>query len=131
MAELDKVPQKQTVEIESVKLEDSVLKEILGYNDEIATLVSRFGEIYLRKKDLNAELESLDRMTENFEDEFKVKNAQLKEILDSLEDKYPQGRINLQEGIITYQPGAPSRTQMQQQSQQVTSAPSGMKVVKE
>jgi len=135
MSELDKIPQKQTVELETVKLEDEVLKELIELNGEITSLVNRFGEIYLRKKDLNSELESLDTLLVTFEDEFKAKNAQMRDIIDSLDDKYPQNRINLQEGTVTYQPGAPTRKQVQQQQQQspqrVSSAPAGMKVVKE
>jgi len=136
MSELDKIPQKQTVELETVKLEDEALKELIELNNDITSLVNRFGEIYLRKKDLNTELESLDTLLVTFEDEFKAKNAHMRDLVDSLDDKYPQNRINIQEGTITYQPGAPTRKQVQQQQQQqssqrVTSAPAGMKVVKE
>ena len=42
-------------------------------------------------------------------------NLELKEVLDSLDDKYPQGRINLQEGTVQYQPGAPTRKQLAEQ----------------
>ena len=131
MAGLDNIPTKQTVEIETVKLDETLLKEITDLNAELNGIVSRFGEIFLRRKDIHTELESLDKMTESFEDEFKAKNSQMRDILDSLDDKYPQGRLNLQDGTITFQPGAPSRKQLQQPSQQVSSASSGMKVVKE
>jgi hypothetical protein len=64
------------------------------------------------------------------EDEFKLTNQQLKELVDSLDDKYPQGRINLTEGTVQYQPGAPTRKQLaEQQAQQAQTG--GMKVVKE
>jgi len=53
----------------------------------------------------------------------------LLEFLDVLDEKYPQGRINLQEGTIQYQPGAPSRKQQKMQASQPSSQ--GMKVVKE
>jgi len=52
-----------------------------------------------------------------------------------LDEKYPQGRINLQEGMIQYQPGALTRKQLaEQQTQQVKQVQqpaSSMKVVKE
>ena len=131
MAGLDNIPTKQTVEIETVKLDETLLKEITDLNAELNGIVSRFGEIFLRRKDIHTELESLDKMTESFEDEFKAKNSQMRDILDSLDDKYPQGRLNLQDGTITFQPAAPSRKQLQQPPQQVSSASSGMKVVKE
>ena len=128
---LDNIPTKQTVELETVKLDETTLKEITDLNGDLNGLVSRFGELYLRKKDIENELESIDKMTEQFEDEFKAKNAQMRDILDSLDDKYPAGRLNLQDGTVTYQPGAPSRRQLQQTPQQVSSTTSNLKVVKE
>ncbi len=129
MAELDKIPQKQAVEIETVKLEDSVLQNVTEVNNQIANIVSRFGEIYIRRNELQADLKRLDDLQIQFDDEFKAKNDELRELLDALDDKYPQGRINLQDGTITYQPGAPSRKQIQQQS--ATPNSQGMRVVKE
>jgi hypothetical protein len=66
-------------------------------------------------------------------DEFKATNLQLKEIVDALDDKYPQGRINLQEGTVQYQVGALSRKQIAEQQAQQAQQPAtgGMKVVKE
>jgi hypothetical protein len=64
------------------------------------------------------------------EDEFKSINFQLKEIIEALDDRYPQGRINLQDGTIQYQPGAPTRKQQAEQQAQQSSG-SGMKVVKQ
>lgn len=128
---LDNIPTKQTVELETVKLDETTLKEITELNADLNGIVSRFGEIYLRKKDIQNELESLEKMTESFEDEFRAKNSQMKDILDSLDDKYPQGRLNLQDGTVTYQPGAPSRKQIQQNQQVAPTAPSNLKVVKE
>jgi hypothetical protein len=54
----------------------------------------------------------------------------LKEIIEALDDRYPQGRINLQDGTIQYQPGAPTRKQQAEQQAQQSSG-SGMKVVKQ
>jgi len=60
-------------------------------------------------------------------------NLQLKQIIDELDEKFPQGRINMQDGTIQYQPGAPTRKQVEQQQQEAQNQPagSGMKVVKE
>ncbi len=129
MAELDKIPKKQAVEIETVKLEDSVLQNVTEVNNQIANIVSRFGEIYIRRNELQADLKRLDDLQIQFDDEFKAKNDELRELLDALDDKYPQGRINLQDGTITYQPGAPSRKQIQQQA--ATPNSQGLRVVKE
>jgi len=134
MAELDNIPQKQSVEIEIVKLEESVLTSITELNQKINTIISDFGNIYIRKKEIQDELIRLDEILEKAEDEFKSVQFQLKEVIEGLDDKYPQGRINLQDGTIQYQPGAPTRKQQQaeqQAQQQKQSSGNGMKVVKE
>ena len=130
MAGLDTIPQKQTVEIEIAKLDESLLESINDLNKKINLLINDFGSIYIRKKELNEEITRLDDILERAEDEFKVTNSQLKEIIDGLDDTYPQGRVNIQEGTIQYQPGAPTRKQLAEQQQQAANS-SKMKVVKE
>jgi len=117
MAELDKIPQKQSIEIETVKIEESVLKTISDLNKTQSMLVTDFGSIYIRKKELNEELAELDKVLEKSEDEFMLVSAELKATLESLDDKYPQARINLQEGYLQYQPGSLSRKQLAEQQQ--------------
>jgi hypothetical protein len=129
MAGLDNIPQKQNVEIEIVKLDESTINTVIELNNNISTVVNRFGEIYIRRNELNEELKKLDELQLQFDFEFKAKNEELLEFLDVLDEKYPQGRINLQEGTIQYQPGAPSRKQQKMQASQPSSQ--GMKVVKE
>ena len=133
MAELDKIPQKQTIEIEIAKLDEDVLQSITDLNQKSNNLIADFGQIYIRKREIQDELSRLDEILEKGEDDFKSINIKLKEILESLDDKYPQGRINLQEGTVQYQPGAPSRKQLAEQQAQQAQQPasSGMKVVKE
>jgi hypothetical protein len=119
MAELDKIPQKATVEIEVVKLDEEILKTITELNQKSANIINEFGQIYIRKEEIQEELIRLDEFLVTGKNEFKATNLQLKEVIDSLEDKYPQGRINLKDGTIQYQPGAPTRKQLaEQQTQQ-------------
>jgi hypothetical protein len=68
---------------------------------------------------------------EQTEDAFKSTNLELRELMDAVDEKYPQGRIDLGQGKITYQPGAPSRKQQMEMQQQQQAENSGMKVVKE
>ena len=128
MAELDNIPQKQTIEIAQVKLEESVVKSLTELNQKSGLLISDFGQIYIRKKELQDELKKLDEILEVSENDFKAVNLEMKDILEALDEKYPQGRVNLQEGTVTYQPGALTRKQLAEQQSQ--GAPS-MKVVKE
>ena len=129
MAGLDNIPQKTTVEIEVVKLDEDILKTITELNQKSAGIINEFGQIYIRKDEIHEELMRLEEFLLTGKDEFKATNLQLKEVIDALDDKYPQGRINLKDGTIQYQPGAPTRRQ--QAEQQAQPSQDGMKVVKE
>ena len=132
MAELDNIPQTQSIEIAIAKIEEDVLKSMNELNGKINLLISDFGQIYIRKKELSEELIRLDDILERAEDEFKASNNQMKEIVDSLDEQYPQGRINLKDGTIQYQPGAPTRKQQEEmQAQERQQQSSDLKVVKE
>ena len=130
MAGLDNIPQKQSIEIETAKVDETILATINSLNDKSNQLLLEFGQIYIRKKEIADELVRLDSLLEKGEAEFKNASIELKEVLESLDDKYPAGRLNLQDGTVQYQPGAPTRKQLaEQQAQQAQSG--GMKVVKE
>jgi hypothetical protein len=73
----------------------------------------------------------MDDFLEKGEDEFKMLNTELREVIDALDEKYPQGRINLQDGTIQYQPGAPTRKQVEQQQLEAQNQSIGMKAAKQ
>jgi hypothetical protein len=133
MAGLDNVPQQQQITIETAKIDADILNSINDYNQKIQSLIVEFGQIHIRKKEINEEIIRMDDFLEKGEDEFKALNSQLREIIDGLDEKYPQ------DGTIQYQPGAPTRKQLaemqRQQSQQsqqtMPDGSSGLKVVKE
>jgi hypothetical protein len=141
MAGLDNIPtteetngvQTQSVQIAIEKLPQDSIESITNLNVKLNNLISSFGQIYIRKREITDEISKLDEILENGEDEFKSTNLQLKQIIDELDEKFPQGRINMQDGTIQYQPGAPTRKQVEQQQQEAQNQPagSGMKVVKE
>jgi hypothetical protein len=122
MAELDKVPQKQSIEIETVKLDETLLEKITELNRKSTMLINDFGSIYIRKKELYSEIERLDTLLEKAEAEFKLINEELKDAGDEIDEKYPQSRINIQDGTVQYQPGAPTRKQLLEQQQQAPQA---------
>ena len=122
MAELDKVPQKQSIDIETVKLDEVLLEKITELNKKSNMLINDFGSIYIRKKELHSDIERLDSLLEKAEAEFKLINEELKDAGDEIDEKYPQSRINLQDGTVQYQPGAPTRKQLLEQQQQAAQA---------
>jgi len=142
MAELT-TPQRNTVEIETVAIEPETLKTLNDLNNKQVRYVNEFGQLYLRKKELQEELERIEDAFEQGETEFKELNATIKEVIDGVDEKYPQSRIDLQAGTLTYQPGAPTRKQqLEEQRKQISEemqfssvspeqSTGGMKVVKE
>ena len=121
MAELDNIPEVQSIEIATAKLEESVLKEIQDLNQRANLLISDFGQIYLRKKQIADELVRLDEILEKAEADYQVTQTKLNEIGETIDEKYPQGRINVQDGTVQFQPGAPTRKQLaEQQAQQAS-----------
>ena len=112
---LDNIPQTQSVEIATVKLDDATLEQIKELNQKSALLINDFGQIYIRKQQIQEELVRLDEILEKAEDEYKVTQEELNRIGEEVDEKYPQGRINIQDGTVQYQPGAPTRKQLAEQ----------------
>jgi predicted nuclease with TOPRIM domain len=115
MGELDKIPTQQQITIETAKLDEDILKNITELNQKVNNYLVDFGSIHIRKKEISEELIRLDEVLEKTEDMFKAANKQIKELMDAIDEKYPQGRINLQDGSVQYQPGAPTRKQLEEQ----------------
>jgi transposase len=113
------VPQIQNVEIATAKLDEDVIKQIQELNQKSSILIQEFGSIYLRKQQIQEESLRMDEFLEKANDDYKMYQHQLNEIGEQIDEKYPQGRINIQDGTVQYQPGAPTRKQLaEQQAQQ-------------
>jgi vancomycin resistance protein YoaR len=115
MGELDNIPTQQQITIETAKLDEETLKSITESNQKINNYLMDFGSMHIRKKEISEELIRIEEALEKTEDMFKAANRQMKELMDAIDEKYPQGRINLQDGTVQYQPGAPTRRQMEEQ----------------
>jgi hypothetical protein len=112
---LDNIPQTQNVEIATVKLDDATFDQIKELNQKSTLLINDFGQIYIRKQQIQKELIQLDEILEKAEDEYKATQDALNNIGEEVDEKYPQGRINIQDGTVQYQPGAPTRKQLAEQ----------------
>jgi hypothetical protein len=134
MAELDNIPQKTTVELASVKLDDATFDKIKDLNGKIQNSLLEIGTLYIRKKEMEEELLRIADILEQQETTVKSTNIQLNDLASDIDDQYPQARINIADGTVQYQPGAPTRKQQQaEQAQQAQQQPmsSDFKVVKE
>jgi hypothetical protein len=78
MGDLDNIAQKQSIEIATVKIDDSTKQKLEQLNQKQNVLISDFGQIYLRKKEISDELIRLDEILEKSEVEFKIISDELK-----------------------------------------------------
>ena len=96
----------QKIELVTVELTDDILTPLKQGNGEIQNLVNTFGQIYLRRKELEDEMVKLEEGLERAEADFKTKNDEMRILVSDLEKDYPRGQIDLKEGTITYNPAA-------------------------
>lgn len=97
-------PQTTSVELETIKMEESTLESIKELNGKLNNIVSAFGQMHIRRKELTEELEKIEDSFSRAEDDFKSTNSELNSILNDLEKDYPRGQVDLNAGTITYQP---------------------------
>jgi len=96
--------QKQQIELVTVKLDDEKVASIKKHNDRLNELVNVFGQLHLRRKELEDGMTQLEENLQQAEEDFKNTNAEMQEELSVLERDYPRGQIDLQEGTVTYNP---------------------------
>ena len=108
--------QKQQIELVTIEVEKDTLEQIRQKNGEIQQLINTFGQIYIRRKELEEELSSLENALEKNEEAFKDKNKEIQSIIVELEKDYPRGQLDLQQGTITYNPAI--KEQMEKQGSQ-------------
>jgi len=84
-------------------LDADVLNNIKVKRDEVANLVMELGQVSLRSRELRTELLKLDQVKISMENRFDEVNDEVKEILGKLEEKYPKGEIDLNEGAIYFE----------------------------
>jgi len=130
MAELDNIPQTQTVELAQVKLDDNTFEKIKELNTRVQNLLLEVGSIYIRRKEMEEEILRMADVLETHEAEIKSSNIKLNDIASDIDDQYPQARINIADGTVQYQPGAPTRKQQQAEQAQQQSGSPDFKVVK-
>lgn len=84
-------------------LTSDVLDSIKQKRDEVSNLVMELGQIGLRTRELKNELLKLDQLKMSMENRFDEVNEEVKEILGKLEVKYPNGEIDLNEGVVYFE----------------------------
>jgi chromosome segregation ATPase len=96
--------QKTTVELVTKPLEEQTIENLRNLNGIIQDMINAFGQLYLRRKELDEEHQALEERLQQLEEDFKEANKNLKSALAELEKDYPRGQIDLREGTVTYRP---------------------------
>ena len=94
----------QKIELVTVELTEDILTPLREGNGKVQELVNAFGQIYLRRKDLEEEMVKLEEGLERAEADFKSQNDEMLKLVAELEKDYPRGQIDLKEGTITWNP---------------------------
>jgi len=85
------------------KLEQDVLDKILKAQNEANQLIFELGQISLRNRELDAEISGLQKIKTDMEDKFDNLSLQLENTLSDLRRKYPNGEVDLQEGVVIFE----------------------------
>jgi len=83
------------MELQTEKLEESILSKIKELNNRKNELIANAGQLHLDVAELN-------KIILVIEDEYVQTNKELNIILADLNQKYPNGEINLLEGNVTF-----------------------------
>jgi hypothetical protein len=83
------------MELQTEKLEESILSKIKELNNRKNELIANAGQLHLDVAELN-------KIILVIEDEYVQTNKELNIILADLNQKYPNGEINLVEGNVTF-----------------------------
>ena len=111
--------EKQQIELVTVTLDEGVINPIREQNNKLNQMVSSFGQLYIREKELSEELELLHTDREKLEGDFKSENEEMRKMVGALEKEYPRGQLDLQKGTITYNPAVVEQIKNQQSQQEI------------
>jgi chromosome segregation ATPase len=84
------------------KLEESTLNKIKENQAKAGDLSFEVGQLHFRIKDLQKEIQKLNDIVASNEIEFDKLNTEISDILVQLNEKYPNGELDLNEGVIYY-----------------------------
>ena len=84
------------MELQTEKLEESILSKIKELNNRKNELTINAGQLHL-------DVAELKKVIVVVESEYSVANKELNTILTDLNTKYPNGEIDLSEGNVIYQ----------------------------
>ena len=81
------------------KLEQGTLDKIVKYQSDANQIIFELGQVSLQIRELELQLKKINEIKTTSEEKFDNIGLQLENILSDLQRKYPNGEINLEEGV--------------------------------
>jgi hypothetical protein len=85
------------------KLEQSTLDKIVKYQSDANQIIFELGQLSLQIREFESQLKKANEIKTTSEEKFDNIGLQLENILSDLQRKYPNGEINLEEGVIKFE----------------------------
>lgn len=87
------------------KLEVEVVEKLKQNQSQANEAVLGLGQAELRLTELNEEVKSVEKYKENVLNTYRASVENINSELKKLEEKYPQGEVDLIEGVVIYDDG--------------------------
>jgi hypothetical protein len=88
---------------QTTPLDPQVVQQLNSLQSYRNSLISTFGQIYVRRQDLEKEFDKIQELQLEADEAYAKNNEEINSILDSLKETYQNGSIDLTSGTITYQ----------------------------
>jgi hypothetical protein len=85
------------------KLEQGTLDKIVKYQSDANQIIFELGQLSLQIREFESQLKKVNEIKTQSEEKFDNIGLQLENILSDLQRKYPNGEINLEEGVIKFE----------------------------
>lgn len=83
-------------------LSQEIVDKLKSMQTNLNLAVASLGQIHLKIRDTKSELTSLEEEQKNIENQFDVLSSEYSNYIGDLEKTYPNGEIDLNTGLITY-----------------------------
>ena len=85
------------------KLSQDVLDKIVKAQNETNEIIFNLGQVSFRIRELQSEIKKMEEYKATSEERFDNLALQLENTLTDLQRKYPNGEIDLQEGVVKFE----------------------------
>ncbi len=85
------------------KLSPQIIDDLRSMQSKANELINALGQIHLKIRDFKAETERLIDEQKSMESQFDLNDKKFTSVIRDLEEKYPKGEVDLNEGIVIYE----------------------------